>query len=113
MSRVTHASTRKDTGAPMVNPGTIVSSNRTELTTDSPLWVGAWWIGFLGAGIAAFLIAIPILGYPRQLPGGFPALAHRSDPGGRRRYPFLSCSLLPVLSTNEEWRIFTLYGEQN
>ncbi|XP_036013259.1 solute carrier organic anion transporter family member 4A1 isoform X1 [Mus musculus] len=41
----------------------------TELTTDSPLWVGAWWIGFLGTGIAAFLIAIPILGYPRQLPG--------------------------------------------
>lgn len=46
-----------------------MQSLRTELTTDSPLWVGAWWIGFLGAGIAAFLIAIPILGYPRQLPG--------------------------------------------
>ncbi|XP_008593225.1 PREDICTED: solute carrier organic anion transporter family member 4A1-like [Galeopterus variegatus] len=42
---------------------------RTELTTESPLWVGAWWIGFLGAGVAAFLIAIPLLGYPRQLPG--------------------------------------------
>lgn len=43
--------------------------DRTELTTESPLWVGAWWIGFLGAGTVAFLIAIPILGYPRQLPG--------------------------------------------
>ncbi|XP_019492785.1 PREDICTED: solute carrier organic anion transporter family member 4A1 isoform X3 [Hipposideros armiger] len=42
---------------------------RTELTTESPLWVGAWWVGFLGAGAAASLIAIPILGYPRQLPG--------------------------------------------
>ncbi|XP_076973342.1 solute carrier organic anion transporter family member 4A1 isoform X2 [Tamandua tetradactyla] len=42
---------------------------RTELTPDSPQWVGAWWVGFLGAGAAAFLIAIPILGYPRQLPG--------------------------------------------
>ncbi|XP_044604137.2 solute carrier organic anion transporter family member 4A1 isoform X1 [Equus asinus] len=42
---------------------------RTELTTESPLWVGAWWVGFLGAGVAAFLIAVPILGYPRQLPG--------------------------------------------
>lgn len=41
----------------------------TELTTESPMWVGAWWVGFLGAGAAAFLIAIPILGYPRQLPG--------------------------------------------
>ncbi|XP_022453162.1 solute carrier organic anion transporter family member 4A1 isoform X2 [Delphinapterus leucas] len=42
---------------------------RTELTTESPLWVGAWWVGFLGTGVAAFLIAMPILGYPRQLPG--------------------------------------------
>ncbi|XP_019609000.2 solute carrier organic anion transporter family member 4A1 [Rhinolophus sinicus] len=41
----------------------------TELTTESPLWVGAWWVGFLGAGAAALLIAVPILGYPRQLPG--------------------------------------------
>lgn len=46
------------------------SPHRTELTTESPLWVGAWWVGFLGAGAAAFLTAIPILGYPRQLPGG-------------------------------------------
>eukprot|EP00069_Balaena_mysticetus_P002772 bmy_16429T0 len=43
--------------------------HRTELTTESPLWVGAWWVGFLGTGAAAFLIAVPILGYPRQLPG--------------------------------------------
>lgn len=46
------------------------SPHRTELTPESPLWVGAWWVGFLGAGAAALLIAIPILGYPRQLPGG-------------------------------------------
>ncbi|XP_030625898.1 solute carrier organic anion transporter family member 4A1 [Chanos chanos] len=41
----------------------------TELTPESPLWVGAWWIGFLAGGAAALIIAIPILGYPRQLPG--------------------------------------------
>lgn len=39
-----------------------VSCRRTQLTTESPLWVGAWWVGFLGAGAAAFLVAIPILG---------------------------------------------------
>ncbi|XP_008841467.1 solute carrier organic anion transporter family member 4A1 isoform X2 [Nannospalax galili] len=55
-------------GGAMLNIYTEVG-RRTELTTDSPLWVGAWWIGFLGAGIAAFFIAVPILGYPRQLPG--------------------------------------------
>ncbi|XP_013362967.1 PREDICTED: solute carrier organic anion transporter family member 4A1 [Chinchilla lanigera] len=43
--------------------------HRTRLTPESPLWVGAWWIGFLGAGVTALLIAVPILGYPQQLPG--------------------------------------------
>ncbi|KAM9589676.1 solute carrier organic anion transporter family member 4A1 [Trichechus inunguis] len=55
-------------GGTLLNIYTEVGG-RTELTTESPLWVGAWWVGFLGAGAAAFLTAIPILGYPRQLPG--------------------------------------------
>ncbi|KAM9682745.1 solute carrier organic anion transporter family member 4A1 isoform 2-T2 [Dama dama] len=55
-------------GGALLNIYTDISQ-QTELTTESPLWVGAWWVGFLGAGAAAFLIAIPILGYPRQLPG--------------------------------------------
>ncbi|KAM4842644.1 solute carrier organic anion transporter family member 4A1 [Thomomys bottae] len=55
-------------GGAMLNIYTEMGQ-RTELTTDSPLWVGAWWAGFLGAGTVAFLITIPILGYPRQLPG--------------------------------------------
>ncbi|XP_054837574.1 solute carrier organic anion transporter family member 4A1 [Eublepharis macularius] len=42
---------------------------RVDLTPDNTLWVGAWWIGFLGAGAASLLIAIPILGYPHRLPG--------------------------------------------
>ncbi|KAG2463875.1 solute carrier organic anion transporter family member 4A1 isoform X1 [Polypterus senegalus] len=41
----------------------------TELTPEDPLWVGAWWIGFLGGAAASMLVSIPILGYPRQLPG--------------------------------------------
>ncbi|KAL6482638.1 hypothetical protein MHYP_G00075100 [Metynnis hypsauchen] len=41
----------------------------TELTPENPLWVGAWWIGFLAGGAAALFTALPILGYPRQLPG--------------------------------------------
>ncbi|XP_026862744.2 solute carrier organic anion transporter family member 4A1 [Electrophorus electricus] len=42
---------------------------RTPLTPENPLWVGAWWIGFLAGGAAALITALPILGYPRQLPG--------------------------------------------
>ncbi|XP_059561082.1 solute carrier organic anion transporter family member 4A1 isoform X4 [Myotis daubentonii] len=52
---------------------------RTELTTESPLWVGAWWVGFLGTGAAAFFIAVPILGYPRQLPGSQRYVAMRAS----------------------------------
>ncbi|XP_072489447.1 solute carrier organic anion transporter family member 4A1 [Notamacropus eugenii] len=55
-------------GGAMLNIYTEIGQ-QTELTTENPLWVGAWWIGFLGAGASAFLISIPILGYPRQLPG--------------------------------------------
>ncbi|KAF6089398.1 solute carrier organic anion transporter family member 4A1 [Phyllostomus discolor] len=55
-------------GGALLNVYTEIG-RRTELTTESPLWVGAWWVGFLGAGAAAFLVAVPILAYPRQLPG--------------------------------------------
>ncbi|XP_038125048.1 solute carrier organic anion transporter family member 4A1 [Cyprinodon tularosa] len=41
----------------------------TEMTPDNPHWVGAWWVGFLGGGAAALLVAFPVLGYPQQLPG--------------------------------------------
>ncbi|KAJ8016509.1 hypothetical protein DPEC_G00007970 [Dallia pectoralis] len=49
----------------------------TELTPENPLWVGAWWIGFLAGGAAALVIALPILGYPRQLPGSQKYVAMR------------------------------------
>ncbi|KAK3587808.1 hypothetical protein CHS0354_042772 [Potamilus streckersoni] len=39
------------------------------LTSMDPQWVGAWWIGTT-ISIGAFLIvAFPILGYPKRLPG--------------------------------------------
>uniref|UniRef100_A0A674C6Z3 Solute carrier organic anion transporter family member n=1 Tax=Salmo trutta TaxID=8032 RepID=A0A674C6Z3_SALTR len=49
----------------------------TELTPENPLWVGAWWIGFLAGGAAALVVALPILGYPRQLPGSQKYVAMR------------------------------------
>ncbi|XP_033825571.1 solute carrier organic anion transporter family member 4A1-like [Periophthalmus magnuspinnatus] len=42
---------------------------KADVTPDNPLWVGGWWIGFLGGGALSLLVAIPILGYPRELPG--------------------------------------------
>ncbi|TSM04919.1 Solute carrier organic anion transporter family member 4A1 [Bagarius yarrelli] len=49
----------------------------TLLTPESPLWVGAWWIGFLVGGAAALITALPILGYPRELPGSQRFIAMR------------------------------------
>ena len=33
-----------------------------------PDWVGAWWTGFIMAGVTAILSAIPLLMFPRKLP---------------------------------------------
>ncbi|XP_017041422.1 solute carrier organic anion transporter family member 4A1 [Drosophila ficusphila] len=39
------------------------------LTSDSKVWIGAWWLGFIFAAGMCLLIALPIFGYPRVLPG--------------------------------------------
>ncbi|ALC38472.1 Oatp26F [Drosophila busckii] len=39
------------------------------LTSDSKVWIGAWWIGFVFAAVVCVLIAIPIFAFPKSLPG--------------------------------------------
>ncbi|XP_071956884.1 solute carrier organic anion transporter family member 4A1-like [Antedon mediterranea] len=39
------------------------------ISRGSPIWVGAWWIGFLVSGTCCLLVSFPLLGYPRALPG--------------------------------------------
>ena len=34
-----------------------------------PRWVGAWWLGYLAAGIGCFITLLPLTGYPHDLPG--------------------------------------------
>lgn len=46
-----------------------VDPKSVDLTPSSASWVGAWWIGFLVAGFLALVVAVPILGFPKQLPG--------------------------------------------
>ncbi|VDM07903.1 unnamed protein product [Wuchereria bancrofti] len=36
--------------------------------SSDPRWVGAWWLGFLGSAILAFITAFPILMFARELP---------------------------------------------
>ncbi|KAI8515511.1 sodium-independent organic anion transmembrane transporter [Branchiostoma belcheri] len=37
--------------------------------TSDPRWLGAWWLGFLGLGVTAWLLVLPLSGYPKELPG--------------------------------------------
>ncbi|XP_025992017.1 solute carrier organic anion transporter family member 4A1 isoform X2 [Solenopsis invicta] len=46
-----------------------VDSSTIGLTSDSNVWIGAWWIGFLAAAVICFVIAIPVLAFPAVLPG--------------------------------------------
>lgn len=36
---------------------------------ESSVWVGAWWLGFVIAGILLCLASIPLLAFPSELPG--------------------------------------------
>ncbi|GMS86006.1 hypothetical protein PENTCL1PPCAC_8181, partial [Pristionchus entomophagus] len=45
-----------------------------------PRWIGAWWIGFVVAGIAILVTSLPILGFARELPE---AKAHRHQSGNK------------------------------
>ncbi|XP_072018415.1 solute carrier organic anion transporter family member 4A1-like [Amphiura filiformis] len=41
---------------------------RVNLDPDSPLWVGAWWLGFIVTACINFLVAMPLLGFNQYLP---------------------------------------------
>ncbi|VDK71675.1 unnamed protein product [Litomosoides sigmodontis] len=36
--------------------------------SSDPRWIGAWWLGFLGSALLAFITAFPILMFARELP---------------------------------------------
>ena len=45
-----------------------ISSNRIEVDSADPGWVGAWWIGLIYSGIAAMTVAALMACFPRELP---------------------------------------------
>ncbi|XP_025078215.1 solute carrier organic anion transporter family member 3A1-like isoform X2 [Pomacea canaliculata] len=44
-----------------------VDLKQTDLKTSDPRWVGAWWLGFLVAGLIAMATAIPLVCFPRRM----------------------------------------------
>ena len=42
---------------------------RIGVGSNDQRWVGAWWLPYIVTAALCFLIAIPLVGYPRDLPG--------------------------------------------
>ncbi|KAM4820446.1 solute carrier organic anion transporter family member 1C1 [Thomomys bottae] len=55
----------------------FVSLEHLTITPKDPQWVGAWWIGYLIAGIVSLLAAVPFWWLPKSLPRP-PDLEHAS-----------------------------------
>uniref|UniRef100_A0A0K0F7B3 Solute carrier organic anion transporter family member n=1 Tax=Strongyloides venezuelensis TaxID=75913 RepID=A0A0K0F7B3_STRVS len=48
----------------------IIDHNDLNLKdSNDPRWIGAWWLSFLITAAASIITAIPLFGYPTQLPG--------------------------------------------
>lgn len=43
-------------------------SDHITITPKDPQWVGAWWLGYLIAGIVSLLAAVPFWCLPKSLP---------------------------------------------
>ena len=43
----------------------------THLEEGDPLWVGAWWLGYIIIGVLSILFSIPFLMYPKWLPDSY------------------------------------------
>lgn len=54
-----------------------VDTDRLGLTPSSTVWVGAWWIGFVLAAGIGLLVAIPLAGFPKILPGALKVQAEK------------------------------------
>ena len=42
---------------------------RIDFAENDPRWVGAWWLGYIVAGVGCFLTLLPMTGFPSDLPG--------------------------------------------
>uniref|UniRef100_K1RCR9 Solute carrier organic anion transporter family member n=1 Tax=Magallana gigas TaxID=29159 RepID=K1RCR9_MAGGI len=56
-----------------------VNPEDLNLTPIDPRWVGAWWINFLIVGSVMMLITVPVLGFPKRLPGSRKLLEEREE----------------------------------
>ncbi|XP_072175526.1 solute carrier organic anion transporter family member 4A1-like [Diadema setosum] len=46
----------------------LTSASSLGITANNPVWVGAWWLGFMINAVLLFVIALIFLGFPENLP---------------------------------------------
>lgn len=54
-----------------------VPTDSLPIESDSPLWVGAWWLGFLITSGLGLCVVLPLSGFPKRLPGALAAQKER------------------------------------
>ncbi|XP_070533602.1 solute carrier organic anion transporter family member 4C1-like [Ptychodera flava] len=47
----------------------LLATDSVTITPQHPAWIGAWWLGFFMCMILIWFVAIPMSGFPRELPG--------------------------------------------
>ena len=67
-----------------------------DIDPSHPLWVGAWWLGFICIWLAAWIIAFFIHLYPPTLPGAEKHLEVGNDMSNYLRKVFKSLSLQKI-----------------
>ncbi|XP_030830131.1 solute carrier organic anion transporter family member 4A1 [Strongylocentrotus purpuratus] len=62
-----------------LNTDIQLDGDSVSLTPDNPLWVGAWWLGFLAAAAVVLVLAFIIMGFPKRQPGSDKIAEKRSS----------------------------------
>ncbi|KAM9853069.1 solute carrier organic anion transporter family member 1C1 [Aulostomus maculatus] len=65
----------------------FVKMETITITPADSRWVGAWWLGYLIAGVITLLSAIPFWFLPRSLPISGPRGPERATPLMKHKYP--------------------------
>ena len=70
---------------------------RLGLTPESKVWVGAWWIGFLIFSFVCLLVAIPLIAFPKTLPGSekLQKISEAHDGDNQKSQTFTKLSEIP------------------
>ncbi|XP_075906062.1 solute carrier organic anion transporter family member 1C1 [Nelusetta ayraudi] len=95
----------------------FVAMESITITPADARWVGAWWLGYLIAGVITLLAAIPFWFLPRSLPLSGPRRPPEDSPLQKHKYPAeskttfveMAKDFFPTLRTLLGHRVYLIY----